>query len=608
MEKVSDLLCQRATPTTVSALFGGMTLFRVPAYQRAYEWENEQIDAFIDDVRRCWQRRINGERERHFFGSVVTSPKDPGGLVRPRREVIDGQQRFATFLLFVASLRQHCLSASELFREGSPELASALSTMAETLFSRFIMNKDLEFMETKDVYPLTLNDTDDAVFKGLLRGDDVQALAPSHRRLEAAYEACFAMLQERRDATGSPEREFNALNQFYASALEDWEVVHIEANAPEHASLIFRVLNNRGLPVSDCDLLRATTMERAGQRLEAAEKDQLAAAWKEIGGIAPNPDDYLVLAYQARTGRRFNIARTSTEFEAMHFEELASGELLGAADARALVQRVEALKTDMLKISALADGNIVGGGLNLSPVMSDRLAYTLRDLKQLWILPLVYAAQSLSADHQERLMCVLERFAFRYGVLARARIAEYDRKIGPMITRIRDTPNEYRLADLEAILRDLLDRYATTEALERQLDGLDYDKNKKELKYLLAISEFMSAWYNGQANGRPTVMAPNVSIDIRAMTLEHVSPQNPDEAGVEMLPHLHKIGNLTLLSEDENNRAGNRPFHNKRTIFQESRLQINQVLAENEEWGADQASARQEALRAQAMRIFDLNF
>ena len=205
-------------------------------------------------------------------------------------------------------------------------------------------------------------------------------------------------------------------------------------------------------------------------------------------------------------------------------------------------------------------------------------------------------------------MCVLDRFAFRYGVLARARIAEYDRNIGPMITKIRDSPTEYRLTELEGILKDLLERYATIDALHRQLDGLEYDKNKKELKYLLAISEFMSAWYNGQANGRPTVMAPNVSIDIRAMTLEHVSPQNPEEAGVEMLPHLHKLGNLTLLSEDENNRAGNRPFHNKRAILQESRLQINRVLAENQEWGADQASARQEDLTAQAMRIFDLNF
>lgn len=577
MEKVSDLLCQRATPTTVSALFGGMTLFRVPAYQRAYEWENEQIDAFIDDVRRCWQRRINGERERHFFGSVVTSPKDPGGLVRPRREVIDGQQRFATFLLFVASLRQHCLSAALKFQQGSPEYALALATMAETLLSRFIVNRDLEFMETKDVYPLTLNDTDDVVFKGLLRGDDVQATAQSHRLLRAAYQACSSMLQERRDATGSNEREFNALNQFYASALEDWEVVHIEANAPEHASLIFRVLNNRGLPVSDCDLLRATTMERAGQRLDAAEGEQLAAAWKEIGGIAPNPDDYLELAYQARTGRRFNVARTSSEFEAMHFEELTSGELLGAADARALVQRVEDLKVDMLKIKALAEGDFIAGGLQLSQVMSDRLAYTLSDLKQHWILPLVYAAKNLNAGHQERLLCVLERFAFRYGVLGRARIAEYDRKIGPMITKIRNTPNEYRLADLEAILKDLLDRYATTDALERQLDGLDYDRNKKELKYLLAISEFMSSWYNGQANGRPTVLAPNVSINIRAMTLEHVSPQNPDEAGVEMLPDLHKLGNLTLLSEAENIRAGNRPFQNKKAILRESRLQINRI-------------------------------
>lgn len=608
MEKIPDLLCQRATPTTVSALFGGMTLFRVPAYQRAFEWKNEQIDAFIDDVRRCWQKRINGERERHFFGSVVTSPKEPGGLVRPRRDVIDGQQRFATFLLFVAALRQHCMAASTAFAAEGPEFASALDTMAGTLLSRFIMSKDLEFMQTKDVYPLTLNEIDDTVFKQLLRGDDVEATAQSHSLLRTAYEACFSMLQEHRDATGSTELEFKALNQFYASAIEDWEVVHIEANAPEHASLIFRVLNNRGLPVSDCDLLRATTMERAEQRLEQAERDQLAAAWKEICDIAENPDIYLQLAYQARTGNRFNTARTSTDFEAMHFEELASGELLGAADARSLLQSVQTLKNDMLNMKALSDGDVAGGGLALTQVMSDRLAFTLGDLKQQWILPLVWASRNLESNHRERLLCVLERFAFRYGVLARARIAEYDRKISPIVTLLQSASGDYHLSDVEAILSDLLNRYATDDALKRQLDGLEYDRNTKELKYILAMTEFMSTWYDGEANGRPTVQAPNVSIDIRKMTLEHVSPQSPEEAGPEMLPHLHRLGNLTLLSQDENNRAGNKPFTEKKPVLQGSRLSINQKLAENDDWGAEQATARQDALREQAMRVFDLKF
>ncbi|KNG91773.1 hypothetical protein ATO11_20895 [Pseudaestuariivita atlantica] len=240
--------------------------------------------------------------------------------------------------------------------------------------------------------------------------------------------------------------------------------------------------------------------------------------------------------------------------------------------------------------------------------MTHRLAFTLRDLKLHWILPLVCASKNLDAGHRERLLCVLERFAFRYGILARARIAEYDRKIGPVITCLNTTPAEYRLPEVEAILTDLLNRYATREAMQRQLEGLEYEQNKKALKYVLAMTEFMSTWYNGQANGRPTVLAPNVPIDIGAMTLEHISPQNPEDAGAEMLPHLHKLGNLTLLSQDENDRAGNRPFADKKPVLEGSRLLINQEIAANEAWGAEQASARQNALRDQAMTIFELTF
>lgn len=608
MEQVQDLLCQRATPTTVSALLGGMTVFRVPTYQRAFEWGNEQVDAFLDDVRRCWDRRMEGERERHFFGSVVTSPRSPGGLVRPTRDVIDGQQRFATFLLFVASLKQHCLAASIAMKDEAADESSALATMAATLSARFIMSSDLVFLETKDVYPLTLNEADDVLFKRLLRGETVEPKVKSHELLKEAYEACFAMLSERRNETGSVKGEFTALNEFYVSLLEDWEVVHIEAKAPQHASLIFRVLNNRGLPVSDCDLLRATTMERTEQRLEPSERDALAEAWKEIAGISDDPDEILKLSYQARTGNRFNMARTSAEFEAMHFEELQDAKPLGVDKARSLLSRVQTLQKDMLEMKALSDGDVSGGGLALTRVMSERLSFTLGELNQHWILPLVCAARNLKSEELEQLLCVVDRFAFRYGVMARARIGEYDRKIGPFITTLRTEPDQFRLKELEAVLNGLLEKSATDDALTRQLDGLEYEKNKKELKYLLALLEVMSAWYKGPANGRPKVMSPDISLEISSMTLEHISPQNPEDAGVEMLPHLHKLGNLTLLSATENDRAGNKPFDQKKPVLKGSRMLLNTELAENENWGAEQAESRQDELRTQALRVLALTF
>ena len=609
MEKVLDLLCQRATPTSVSALLGGMTLFHVPTFQRAYEWKDEQVSAFIDDVRRCWRKRINGEQERHFFGSVVTSPREPRGLVRPSRDVIDGQQRFATFLLFLAALRQHYITGSSKFVDD--KRASAMKTRAETLHSRFIMNKDLAFTETKEVYPLTLNQIDDVVFKRLLRdGDkdkkDVESSAHSHKLLRAAYDACFSMLQEHLNEIGSDEREFEALNHFYASALEDWEIIHIEANVPDHAKLIFRVLNNRGLPVNDCDLLRATTLERAEKRLEPTEQDNLLTAWEQICGIDEDPDIYLRLAYHARTGEPLNPSRTSTEFESMHFEELRSGDLLSAVDAKSLLEKVESLKSDILAIKALSDGNVAGGGLKLKPVMQDRLDFTLGVLKQHWILPLVYASRLIDQRERERLLCVLDRFAFRYGVLARARIAEYDRRIEPIITLFHNSPGDYKLHKVESILNNLLEKYASMNAMKLQLQGLDYERNKNELKYILAMSDFMLAWYEGGANGRPDVKEPDVSMNIRTMTLEHIIPQNSDDAGADMKHLLHKLGNLTLLSERENVLAGNRPFAAKKPIFERSRLSINKKLIDNEGWGAEQATVRQDDLLKQAMEIFDL--
>ena len=38
-------------PDTLGALFAQFTPFHVPAYQRAYAWEEEQIHQFVEDLK-----------------------------------------------------------------------------------------------------------------------------------------------------------------------------------------------------------------------------------------------------------------------------------------------------------------------------------------------------------------------------------------------------------------------------------------------------------------------------------------------------------------------------------------------------------------------------
>ena len=49
--------------------------YRVPPYQRDYEWGEDQIDDFVEDL-----FRINHDEDEHFLGTIVISDNAPGPL------------------------------------------------------------------------------------------------------------------------------------------------------------------------------------------------------------------------------------------------------------------------------------------------------------------------------------------------------------------------------------------------------------------------------------------------------------------------------------------------------------------------------------------------
>ena len=69
----------------------------VPEYQREYSWKEPQIESFIASIKRA------AEGENIFMGTVqfACESKSPSEL-----QIIDGQQRMTTFLLFCSLLEK----------------------------------------------------------------------------------------------------------------------------------------------------------------------------------------------------------------------------------------------------------------------------------------------------------------------------------------------------------------------------------------------------------------------------------------------------------------------------------------------------------------------
>ena len=143
--------------------------FEIPIYQRAYSWETKQCQKLWEDILSVG--RSADENLSHFIGAVIyTLDEDAEG--RPKRFVIDGQQRFATVMLLIEALARS-LNAGE-----------TVGGLTATELRRQYLYKPDE--SGRRAYKLLLNKQDREALKAVLGGGESQSGVS--RRIQENFE------------------------------------------------------------------------------------------------------------------------------------------------------------------------------------------------------------------------------------------------------------------------------------------------------------------------------------------------------------------------------------------------------------------------------------
>ncbi|MGX4599528.1 DUF262 domain-containing protein [Faecalimicrobium sp. JNUCC 81] len=155
-----------AKPGSILNLFRDTDVeqYRIPKYQRAYSWKEEQVKAFCEDLYDAYKSKA----EDYFFGAVIMIKDSEKEKIR---NVIDGQQRITTFTMLIAQLRNLCeeiIDSLEINNKVKTKYKKQIKQLREQISD---LSQCIEFNElnNKTVYKLELSNTDKAFFEEYIR-------------------------------------------------------------------------------------------------------------------------------------------------------------------------------------------------------------------------------------------------------------------------------------------------------------------------------------------------------------------------------------------------------------------------------------------------------
>lgn len=219
----------------------GKTLFSevgvryvIPRYQRAYAWEEKEIEQLIDDI--CDD---NDPKRDYYIGSLIVARRKADDGVE--YEVIDGQQRLTTIYLLL-----QCLLDESYFSRGEVSVGEALS-----FDCRSKSNCTLAYIRT-----------------------DAQKSESKEELLDQSILLAVDIIKKK-------------LARQFGDRVEDQKkfvdrlkhVVLYRIEVPEHTDLnrYFEIMNTRGEQLEQHDILKARLMNYLD---DACEREAFARIWE----------------------------------------------------------------------------------------------------------------------------------------------------------------------------------------------------------------------------------------------------------------------------------------------------------------------------------------
>lgn len=554
-------------------LLEGSREYRVPPFQRAYSWDEDNWEDLWEDI-----RPGTDMANPHYMGAIVLRK-----ISRGEFEIVDGQQRFATLSLFALAALYWL---KKLQDDGISPQKNA--EHYEKIRNTYLGEKSPGSFRYSN--KLTLNSNDNDFYRDyLLQIKEPHALETSSKSNRLLYGAYLYFREKLGDEAGLVSDGAKL-----ASFLDDvlWGkciFLRIVVDDELTAYTVFETLNARGVDLTPTDLLKNYLFSFF---LVNVEQNSLNRQWDRISNMVGSERMPEFFRHQLNSRRAF--VRPELLFKTIR-EEVKERE-----DVSRLVDDLERDAKVYAMIRMPGDPHWNGN----HEIRKYIRALRLFDVRQ--ALPLLLAGynhfggERLTNEFRD-ILRISFVISFRHlvisGLGSNPLERAYNEAAVAITKKIAETPGQ--------AFRVLKEAYVDDETFEKNFSSAML-RNDRHARYVLYELE------NDLRKRSDVSGVSPVDVDTDTGTLEHVLPVNPSEIGKEEFgawydEYVYRLGNMTLLSGSDNRKAGNLDFSEKRELMSGSEYLLSSGIG-NVNWVPQVVVDRQAEMARRAVHIWRLDF
>ena len=295
---------------TIDLVFSKSTSYYIDIYQREYKWKQQEVQTLLNDVQVRFDIGIMKETEPNRINEDVLSNFEPYFVntfltneTPGKKNIVDGQQRLTTFLIFLIKLYQ--IIKEQKIKDPSLKIYEA----------GYIEDRIFESGAFGDKKFKIHNENRESAFSSILNKKYIEfenADETQHRIIEN-YKFVSNYFDKLFIDT---DDNFNVIkfNYYLTYLLNRISIVEIEITSSHNVAMIFEVVNDRGLGLKPFEILKGKYLGI----LDEKQKEGANKAWTEILDnhykVDSDVDDFFKLYFRSK------FAKNISEYERMERE------------------------------------------------------------------------------------------------------------------------------------------------------------------------------------------------------------------------------------------------------------------------------------------------